>query len=151
LEKAANYNEIEKLFSLIPEDDLNDDLLNKYITSKLINGDYKSICRLDSQISEDKFKLEINSFCKAMSNNLPALDLMISLLIEEDIADKDLLYIYYSYINQTEIDLKRIKNLDIKKINLISNLGIDFSEYIDEKFSTRITIILYLFKIKSRR
>ena len=110
MEKSANYNEIEKLFGLIPEDDLNDDLLNKYITSKLINGDYKSICRLDSQISEGKFKLEINSFCNAMSNNLPALDLMISLLIEEDIADKDLLYIYYSYINQTEIDLKRIKN-----------------------------------------
>ena len=58
MEKAANYNEIEKLFSLIPEDDLNDDLLKKYITSKLINGDYKSICRLDSQISEGKFKLE---------------------------------------------------------------------------------------------
>ena len=132
LEKAANYNEIEKLFSLIPEDDLNDDLLKKYITSKLINGDYKSICRLDSKISEGKFKLEINSFCKAMSNNLPALDLMISLLIEEDISDKDLLYIYYSYINQTEIDLKRIKNIDIKKINLISNLGIDFSDYVDE-------------------
>ena len=149
LEKAANYNEIEKLFSLIPEDDLNDDLLNKYITSKLINGDYKSICRLDSQISEGKFKLEINSFCKAMSNNLPALDLMISLLIEEDIADKDLLYIYYSYINQTEIDLKRIKNLDIKKINLISNLGIDFSEYIDENSPLELQLFFIYSKLKA--
>mgnify|MGYP001368823659 FL=1 len=148
LEKAANYNEIEKLFSLIPEDDLNDDLLNKYITSKLINGDYKSICRLDSQISEGKFKLEINSFCKAMSNNLPALDLMISLLIEEDIADKDLLYIYYSYINQTEIDLKRIKNIDIKKINLISNLGIDFSEYIDENSPLELQLFFIYSKLK---
>ena len=149
LEKAANYNEIEKLFGLIPEDDLNDDLLNKYITSKLINGDYKSICRLDSQISEGKFKLEINSFCKAMSNNLPALDLMISLLIEEDIADKDLLYIYYSYINQTEIDLKRIKNLDIKKINLISNLGIDFSEYIDENSPLELQLFFIYSKLKA--
>ena len=149
LEKAANYSEIEKLFSLIPEDDLNDDLLNKYITSKLINGDYKSICRLDSQISEGKFKLEINSFCKAMSNNLPALDLMISLLIEEDIADKDLLYIYYSYINQTEIDLKRIKNLDIKKINLISNLGIDFSEYIDENSPLELQLFFIYSKLKA--
>ena len=149
LEKAANYNEIEKLFGLIPEDDLNDDLLNKYITSKLINGDHKSICRLDSQISEDKFKLEINSFCKAMSNNLPALDLMISLLIEEDIADKDLLYIYYSYINQTEIDLKRIKNLDIKKINLISNLGIDFSEYIDENSPLELQLFFIYSKLKA--
>ena len=148
LEKAANYNEIEKLFSLIPEDDLNDDLLKKYITSKLINGDYKSICRLDSQISEGKFKLEINSFCKAMSNNLPALDLMISLLIEEDIADKDLLYIYYSYINQTEIDLKRIKNIDIKKINLISNLGIDFSEYIDENSPLELQLFFIYSKLK---
>ena len=149
LEKAANYNEIEKLFGLIPEDDLNDDLLNKYITSKLINGDYKSICRLDGQISEGKFKLEINSFCKAMSNNLPALDLMISLLIEEDIADKDLLYIYYSYINQTEIDLKRIKNLDIKKINLISNLGIDFSEYIDENSPLELQLFFIYSKLKA--
>ena len=149
LEKAANYNEIEKLFSLIPEDDLNDDLINKYITSKLINGDYKSICRLDSQMSEGKFKLEINSFCKAMSNNLPALDLMISLLIEEDIADKDLLYIYYSYINQTEIDLKRIKNLDIKKINLISNLGIDFSEYIDENSPLELQLFFIYSKLKA--
>lgn len=149
LEKAANYNEIEKLFSLIPEDDLNDDLLNKYITAKLIYGDYKSICRLDSQISEGKFKLEINSFCKAMSNNLPALDLMISLLIEEDIADKDLLYIYYSYINQTEIDLKRIKNLDIKKINLISNLGIDFSEYIDENSPLELQLFFIYSKLKA--
>ena len=148
MERAANYNEIEKLFSLIPEDDLNDDLLNKYITSKLINGDYKSICRLDSQISEGKFKLEINSFCKAMSNNLPALDLMISLLIEEDIADKDLLYIYYSYINQTEIDLKRIKNIDIKKINLISNLGIDFSEYIDENSPLELQLFFIYSKLK---
>ena len=148
LEKAANYNEIEKLFSLIPEDDLNDDLINKYITSKLINGDYKSICRLDGQISEGKFKLEINSFCKAMSNNLPALDLMISLLIEEDIADKDLLYIYYSYINQTEIDLKRIKNLDIKKINLISNLGIDFSEYINENSPLELQLFFIYSKLK---
>jgi hypothetical protein len=149
LEKAANYNEIEKLFSLIPEDDLNEDFLNKYITSKLINGDYKSICRLDSQISEGKFKLEINSFCKAMSNNLPALDLMISLLIEEDIADKDLLYIYYSYINQTEIDLKRIRNLDIKKINLISNLGIDFSEYIDENSPLELQLFFIYSKLKA--
>jgi hypothetical protein len=149
LEKAANYNEIEKIFSLISEDDLNDNLLNKYITSKLINGDYKSICRLDSQISEGKFKLEINSFCKAMSNNLPALDLMISLLIEEDIADKDLLYIYYSYINQTEIDLKRIKNLDIKKINLISNLGIDFSEYIDENSPLELQLFFIYSKLKA--
>jgi hypothetical protein len=149
LEKAANYNEIEKLFGLIPEDDLNDDLLNKYITSKLINGDYKSICRLDGQISEGKFKLEINSFCKAMSNNLPALDLMISLLIEEDIADKDLLYIYYSYINQTEIDLKRIKNLDIKKINLISNLGIDFSEYINENSPLELQLFFIYSKLKA--
>ena len=149
LEKASNYNEIEKLFGLIPEDDLNDDLLNKYITSKLINGDYKSICRLDGQISEGKFKLEINSFCKAMSNNLPALDLMISLLIEEDIADKDLLYIYYSYINQTEIDLKRIKNLDIKKINLISNLGIDFSEYINENSPLELQLFFIYSKLKA--
>jgi len=148
LDKAANYNEIEKLFGLIPEDDLNDDLLNKYITSKLINGDYKSICSLDGQISEGKFKLEINSFCKAMSNNLPALDLMISLLIEEDIADKDLLYIYYSYINQTEIDLKRIKNLDIKKINLISNLGIDFSEYINENSPIELQLFFIYSKLK---
>jgi hypothetical protein len=149
LEKAANYNEIEKLFSLIPEDDLNDDLLKKYITSKLINGDYKSICRLDSKISEGKFKLEINSFCKAMSNNLPALDLMISLLIEEDIADKDLLYIYYSYINQTEIDLKRIKNIDIKKINLISNLGIDFSDYVDENSPLELQLFFIYSKLKA--
>ena len=149
LEKAANYNEIEKIFSLISEDDLNDNLLNKYITSKLINGDYKSICRLDSQISEGKFKLEINSFCKAMSNNLPALDLMISLLIEEDIADKDLLYIYYSYINQTEIDLKRIKNIDIKKINLISNLGIDFSDYVDENSPLELQLFFIYSKLKA--
>ena len=149
LEKAGNYYEIEKLFSLIPEDDLNDDLLNKYITSKLINGDYKSICRLDSQISEGKFKLEINSFCKAMSNNLPALDLMISLLIEEDIADKDLLYIYYSYINQTEIDLKKIKNIDIKKINLISNLGIDFSDYVDENSPLELQLFFIYSKLKA--
>ena len=83
----------------------------------------KLICKLDSQISEGKFKLEINSFCKAMSNNLPALDLMISLLIEEDIADKDLLYIYYSYINQTEIDLKRIKNIELTNTVLGQVLG----------------------------
>jgi hypothetical protein len=84
-----------------------------------------------------------------MSNNLPALDLMISLLIEENIADKDLLYIYYSYINQTEIDLKRIKNLDIKKINLISNLGIDFSEYIDENSPLELQLFFIYSKLKA--
>ena len=149
LEKAANFKQIETLFNLIPKDELNDDILMKYFNSKLIKGDYKTICKLENQISDNKFKLEIASFCKAMSNNLPALDLMISLLAEENIADKDLIYIFYSYINNTPIDLKKIERLDIKKINLISNLGVDFSELIDENSSYELQLFFIYSGIKS--
>ena len=149
LEDSANYGDIEKLFYLISEDDLDDDIIKKFVTSRLLKNDYKTVCKLVEKISDEKFELEINSFCKAMSNNLPALDLMISLLVEEDITDKDLISIYYSYINKTEIDLENINKLDIKKINLVSNLGIDYSDYIDENSSLEMQLFFIYSKLKT--
>ena len=43
-----------------------------------------------------------------MSNNLPAIDLIISLIIEEETYDNDLVYILNSYLNETDIDINKI-------------------------------------------
>ena len=131
-EKAGNYNDFDKLFNLVDEEDIKDELLLMYVDSKLIKGDYKSSCKTLNKINSQQLKLELNSFCKAMANNLPALDLMISLLSEEGSIDKELLNIYYAYINKTQINFEDIKEFDIKKLNLISNLGIDYSNIINE-------------------
>jgi len=80
-----------------------------------------------------------------MSNNLPAIDLIISLIIEEETYDNDLVYILNSYLNEMDIDISKIQNLDLYKLNLINNKGIDFSRNI----SGESEIELQLFYINS--
>jgi hypothetical protein len=65
-----------------------------------------------------------------MSNNLPAIDLNISLLQEEGNYDEELIYILSSYLNGTEILLENIEQIDLYKLTLLENKKIDFSEYI---------------------
>ena len=91
----GNYDIINSLIDLVDEKDLNDDLYKMVIDSQLIQGDYKSACRIIKKLKDQIIKLELTSFCKAMSNNLPALDLMISLLLEEKNVDRELINIYY--------------------------------------------------------
>ena len=52
-----------------------------------------------NKFKETKTKLIYQIFCKAMSNNLPATDLLLSLLQEQGQIDKEFLYIVNSYIN----------------------------------------------------
>ena len=84
-----------------------------------------------------------------MANNLPALDLMISLLSEEGSVDKELLSIYYAYINKTQINFEEIKEFDIKKMNLISNLGIDYSNIINENSPIELQLFFVYSKLKT--
>ena len=148
-ERAGNYNDFDKLYNLVDEEDIKDELLLKYVDSKLIKGDYKSSCKTLNKINSQQLKLELNSFCKAMANNLPALDLMISLLSEEGSIDKELLNIYYAYINKTQINFEDIKEFDIKKLNLISNLGIDYSNIINENSPIEFQLFFVYSKLKT--
>ena len=80
-----------------------------------------------------------------MSNNLPAIDLIISLITEEELYDNELVYVLNSYLNETDIDLDKIQNLDLYKLNLINNKNIDFTRHISEESE----IELQLFYINS--
>ena len=136
----GNYDIINSLIDLVDEKDLNDDLYKMVIDSQLIQGDYKSACRIIKKLKDQIIKLELTSFCKAMSNNLPALDLMISLLLEEKNVDRELINIYYSYVNKIPYNLTNLNSLDLKKANLITNQNIDYSELISESSELSLQI-----------
>jgi len=134
---------VKKILDQINQDDWSDyDLIN-YINYHLVLSDYKTVCvkKYLSLFKEKKTKLVYQTFCKAMSNNVPATDLLLSLLQEQGNADKELIYILNTYINGQEIDLKKIKLIDPLKLNLISNKNIDFSDLIS--FESDIAIKKY--------
>lgn len=136
----GNYDIINSLINLVEEKNLNDDLYKIVIDSYLIQGDYKSACSIIKKLKGQITKLELTSFCKAMSNNLPALDAMISLLLEEKNEDRELINIYYSYLNKIPYNLTNLNSLDLKKANLIANQNIDYSELISESSELSLQI-----------
>ena len=130
--QSQNDNIVQRILDQINQDDWSDyDLIN-YINYHLVLSNYKKVCvkKYLNQFKEKKTKLIYQTFCKAMSNNLPATDLLLSLLQEQGNADKELIYILNAYINGQEIDLKKIKLIDPLKLNLIDNKNIDFSDLI---------------------
>ena len=109
--QSQNDNIVQRILDQINQDDWSDyDLIN-YINYHLVLSNYKKVCvnKYLNQFKEKKTKLIYQTFCKAMSNNLPATDLLLSLLQEQGNADKELIYILNAYINGQEIDLKKIK------------------------------------------
>ena len=127
-----NDNIVKRILDQISQDDWTDYEFVNYINHHLILGDHKKVCvkKLLNKFKETKTKLIYQTFCKAMSNNLPATDLLLSLLQEQGQIDKEFLYIVNSYINGQEIDLKKIKFIDLLKLNLLNNKNIDFSKLI---------------------
>tara|TARA_Y100000741_G_scaffold356617_1_gene333475 strand:+ start:1608 stop:3398 length:1791 start_codon:yes stop_codon:yes gene_type:complete len=145
---VGNYNSILSISELIDDEEWNQSLLENIINFHLFKDNYKAICNnnIFNKISSEHVSLKIRAFCNAMSNNLPAIDLIISLIIEEETYDSELVYILNSYLNETDIDINKIQNLDLYKLNLINNKGIDFSENISKESE----IELQLFYINSK-
>ena len=130
-----NDNVVKKILDQVSLDDWTDYNLVNYINHYLISNNYKNVCvkKYLNQFNETKTKLIYQTFCKAMSNNLPATDLLLSLLQEQGQVDKEFLYIINSYINGQEIDLKNIEFINPLKLSLINNKNIDFSELVSSE------------------
>ena len=143
----GDYNSILSISELIDDEQWDQSLVENIINFHLLKNNYKAVCNnnIFNQVSSERVGLKIRAFCNAMSNNLPAIDLIISLIIEEEIYDNDLVYILNSYLNETDIDINKIQNLDLYKLNLINNKGIDFSGNISKESE----IELQLFYINS--
>ncbi len=131
---VGDYNSILSISELIETENWDENLVQNIINLNLSKSNYKSICinKILDKISKENLNLKIRAFCNAMSNNLPAIDLFVSLIVEEEFYDEELVYILNSYLNETDIDLNEIQNLDLYKLNLINNKNIDFSKYISE-------------------
>ena len=144
----GDYNSIISISELIDDEEFDQDLIENIINFHLLKGNYKAICHKDilNKIISESISLKIRAFCNAMSNNLPAIDLIISLIVEEEIYDKDLVYILNAYLNEIDIDINKIQNFDLFKLNLINNKGIDFSKNISKDSE----IELQLFYINSK-
>ena len=133
LVNRGKYDEINKLFNLIDDEDylylFQNHLLNYY----LINSDYKSFC--NSQKLKKIYltkELFYKSFCDAMSSNLLALDLDIALLREEGFVEDDYYYIYDSILNNIEIDIDKIKSLDLIKLNLLQSKSVKLDNVVNQ-------------------
>ena len=143
----GDYNSILAISKLIDDEEWDQNLIQNIINFHLLKDDYKPICnkKILNKVSSENISLKIRAFCNAMSNNLPAIDLIISLITEEELYDNELVYVLNSYLNETDIDLDKIQNLDLYKLNLINNKNIDFTRHISEESE----IELQLFYINS--
>jgi hypothetical protein len=146
-----NDNVVKKILDQVSLDDWTDHNLVNYINHYLISNNYKNICvkKYLNQFNETKTKLIYQTFCKAMSNNLPATDLLLSLLQEQGQVDKEFLYIINSYINGQEIDLKNIELINPLKLSLINNKNIDFSELVSSESDINIKKYYALSNLKN--
>lgn len=143
----GDYNSILAISELIDEEEWSESLIQGLINYNLSSLNYKYICdkKILNKIKSENLSLKIRVFCNAMSSNLPAIDLLISLIVEEESYDKELVYILNSYLNESEIDMTKIKKLDLFKLNLIENKKINYSNYINDESE----IELQLFYINS--
>ena len=97
---VGDYDSIFKISELIDKEEWNQNLVESLISYYLLNDDYKFICKkaILNRISDENINLKIRAFCSAMSSNIPAIDLIISLMIEEESYDDELVYILNSYL-----------------------------------------------------
>ena len=146
-----NDNVVKKILDQVSLDDWTDYDLVNYINHYLISNNYKNVCvkKYLNRFNEAKTKLIYQTFCKAMSNNLPATDLLLSLLQEQGQVDKEFLYIINSYINGQEIELKNIEFINPLKLSLINNKNIDFSELVSSESDVYIKKYYALSNLKN--
>jgi hypothetical protein len=149
--QIQNDNVVKKILDQVSQDDWTDYDLVNYINHYLISNNYKNVCvkKYLNQFNETKTKLIYQTFCKAMSNNLPATDLLLSLLQEQGQVDKEFLYIINSYINGQKIDLKNIEFINPLKLSLINNKNIDFSELVSSESDINIKKFYALSNLKN--
>ena len=151
LKSIGDYDSIFSISEFIDDSTWDQNLVDNIISFHLLKANYKNICNKNifNKVSRENISLKIRAFCNAMSNNLPAIDLIISLIIEEETYDDELVYILNSYLNETEININKIKNMDLFKLNLINNKNIDFSEIINENSEIELQLFYVLAKTKS--
>ena len=130
----GKYDEVNKLFDLLDSKEYVNSFQNHILNYYLIKSDYKSLCN-SKKLKDIYLKKELfyKSFCDAMSSNLLALDLDLSLLREEGFAEDDYYYIYNSILNDIEININEIKNLNLFKLNLLQNNNVNFENIIKDQ------------------
>ena len=132
--KSQNDLIVKQILDQISQDDWSDNDLINYLNHFLISDNHKLVCQKKyiDKFKDKKTKLLYQTFCKTISNNLPAADLLLSLLQEQGKVDKEFLYLINTYINGQEIELNEIKHLNLLKLSLIKNKNVDFSNLINE-------------------
>ncbi len=126
--KNQNDLVVKNILDQLSEDDWNEKNAIDFINHYLILNDYKKACtkKYLEKLRNIKNILTYQTFCRAMESNMPAADLSLSLLKEQDQVDKEFLYLINSYINDQEININEIMSLDILKLNLISGKKINY-------------------------
>ena len=149
--KSQNDLIIKQILDQISQDDWSDEDLINYLNHFLISDNHKLVCQKKyiDKFKDKKTKLLYQTFCKTISNNLPAADLLLSLLQEQGKVDKEFLYLINTYINGQEIELNEIKHLNLLKLSLIKNKNIDFSNLINEDSNLSIKKYFALSNIKT--
>ena len=132
--KIQNDLVVKNILDQISEDNWNEKNAIDFINHYLILNNYKEACakKYLEKVRNIKNKLTYQTFCKAMASNIPAADLSLSLLKEQDQVDSEFLYLINSYINDQEININEIQSLDILKLNLISNKKINYESMLKQ-------------------
>ena len=130
----GKYGEVNELYELLDSKEYVNSFQNHILNYYLIKSDYKSLCN-SKKLKDIYLKKELfyKSFCDAMSSNLLALDLDLSLLREEGFAEDDYYYIYNSILNGIEININEIKSLDLFKLNLLQNNNVNLENIIKDQ------------------
>jgi len=130
----GKYDEVIELYNLLDNKEHMNLFQNHILNYYLIKSDYKSLCN-SKKLKDIYLKKELfyKSFCDAMSSNLLALDLDLSLLREEGFEDDDYYYIYNSILNNIEININEIKSLDLFKLNLLQNNNANLENIIKDQ------------------
>ncbi len=149
--KSQNDLIVKQILDQISQDDWSDNDLINYLNHFLISDNHKLVCQKKyiDKFKDQKTKLLYQTFCKTISNNLPAADLLLSLLQEQGKVDNEFLYLINSYINGQEIELNEIKHLNLLKLSLINNKNVDFSNLINEDSNLSLKKYFALSKTKT--
>jgi hypothetical protein len=149
--KSQNDLIVKQILDQISQDDWSDNDLINYLNHFLISDNHKLVCQKKyiDKFKDQKTKLLYQTFCKTISNNLPAADLLLSLLQEQGKVDNEFLYLINTYINGQEIELNEIKHLNLLKLSLIKNKNVDFSNLINEDSNLSLKKYFALSKTKT--
>ena len=151
--QTQNDKIIMQILDQISQEDWSDADLINYINHHLILKNHKKVCvkKFINNFKNKKTKLLYQTFCKTMSNNIPAADLLLSLLQEQGQVDKEFIYLINTYINAQEIDLDKIKFPNLLKLSLINNKNIDFSKLINEESDLGVKKYFALSNLKTTK